>query len=84
LTHIKRGPTLPTPIMYGVKIPYNSLQQMLQALDTQGLIEECSLKESSKRSKKYYRITKKGERVLINYNRILELMDPGELVPSLN
>jgi len=75
LTLIKRGETLPTRIMYGVRLSWSVLQSTLQSLVKQGLIEEYNQVEGDDRSKKLYRITAKGDNVLKYFNRIDNLTE---------
>jgi len=82
LTQINNGVILPTPLMYSVHLPYKPLQQMLESLTSQGLVNEHSLEDSSKRSKRFYSITDKGERVLKNFYKAKKLMDIETLVLS--
>jgi len=75
LAQIKSGETLPTRIMYGVNLSWKNLQSTLQSLINQGLIEEFNENEGDNRSKKFYRITEKGDNVLKYFNRIESLME---------
>jgi len=75
LARIKGGETLPTRIMYGVKLSWNILQSALKSLISQGLIEEYNEYKGNDRSKKFYRITEKGENVLKYFNRIDSILE---------
>jgi len=75
LVMIKRGETLPTRIMYGVRLSWSVLQSTLQSLVKQGLIEEYNELKGNNRSKKLYRITAKGDNVLKYFNRIDNLTE---------
>ena len=79
LGQIKSGENKPTRIMYSANLSWKSLKEILQSLVSQGLIEENVVSRSSKRAKKRYRITPKGENVLQYYNMVSDLIEiePG-------
>jgi len=80
LGQIKSGEKKPTRIMYSANLSWKSLKEILQSLVSQGLIEENIVSRTSKRSKKRYRITPKGENVLQYYNMVSDLIEiePGK------
>ena len=75
LTEIKNGEVLSTRIMYKTAISWNMIKKTLETLTAQGLIEEQTI-ESSKRTKKTYTLTGKGNNTLNYLNKINDLMDP--------
>lgn len=80
LGQIKSGEKKPTRIMYSANLSWKSLKEILQSLVSQGLIEESIVSRTSKRSKKRYSITPKGENVLQYYNMVSDLIEiePGK------
>ena len=80
LGQIKQGEKKPTRIMYSANLSWKSLKEILQSLVSQGLIEESIVSRTSKRSKKRYMITPKGENVLQYYNMVSDLIEiePGK------
>jgi predicted transcriptional regulator len=79
LSQIKQGERKPTRIMYSANLSWKSLKEILESLVSQGLIEEELVGRSSKRAKKRYEITDKGENVLEYYNVVSGLIEiePG-------
>ncbi|MBM3291602.1 hypothetical protein FJY84_02875 [Candidatus Bathyarchaeota archaeon] len=75
LTEIKTGTIIPTRIMYGANLSWKPLKYILETMCNQGLIEEYSLLEGDKRTKKAYRLTEKGDNVLKYFNRAKDLME---------
>ena len=75
LTEIESGTCLPTQIMYGVNMNWNTLKDTLEKLKAQGLIQEQQM-EDSKRSKRMYTLTEKGGKVLKQINTMNELLEP--------
>lgn len=73
LTEIDSGTILPTNIMFGTNMNWNSLKRTLDKLKAQGFIEEQPI-EGNNKSKKGYILTERGDNVL-NYlkeaNKIL-------------
>lgn len=80
LGQIKAGEKKPTRIMYSANLSWKSLKEILESLVSQGLIEENVVSRSSKRAKKRYDITSKGENVLQYYNMVSDLIEiePGK------
>ena len=75
LSQIKQGERKPTRIMYSANLSWKSLKEILDSLVSQGLIEEELVGRSSKRAKKRYEITDKGENVLEYYNVVSGLIE---------
>jgi predicted transcriptional regulator len=80
LGQIKAGEKKPTRIMYSANLSWKSLKEILESLVSQGLVEENVVSRSSKRAKKRYDITPKGENVLQYYNMVSDLIEiePGK------
>jgi predicted transcriptional regulator len=81
LTQIRSGVNIPTRIMYSSNLSWKPLKEILESLQTLGLIEKYSADRGDKRSKEIYRVTKKGDEVLIYFNKAFETMGnrPGSL-----
>lgn len=79
LNKIKNGETKPTRIMYGANLSWKSLKEIIISLVSQGLIDEIVSEGGSKRAKKRYKITEKGESVIQYYSMVSGLI---ELEPS--
>ena len=77
LTHIKSGVNISTRIMYASNLSWKPLCQILKSLIAQGLIEEHSVGEGNKRTKRIYSITEKGDTVLMYFNNAKNLMELG-------
>lgn len=75
LNQIKQGERKPTRIMYSANLSWKSLKEILDSLVSQELIEEELVGRSSKRAKKRYMITEKGENVLQYYNVVSGLIE---------
>jgi len=75
LDEIKSGTVIPTRIMYGANLSWKPLKQILKTLTAQGLINERSMDDGDKRTKKAYAITEKGENVLKYFKRAKGLME---------
>jgi predicted transcriptional regulator len=75
LSQIKQGERKPTRIMYSANLSWKSLKEILDSLVSQGLIEEELVGRSTKRAKKRYEITDKGENVLEYYNVVSGLIE---------
>jgi len=75
LTEIKSGTVIPTRIMYGANLSWKPLKQILMTLTAQGLINEQSMGDGDKRTKKAYAVTEKGENVLKYFNRAKGLLE---------
>ena len=80
LGQIKAGEKKPTRIMYSANLSWKSLKEILESLVSQGLVEENVVSMTSKRAKRRYRITPKGENVLQYYNMVSDLIEiePGK------
>jgi len=75
LSQIKQGERKPTRIMYSANLSWKSLKEILDSLVSQELIEEELVGRSSKRAKKRYMITEKGENVLQYYSVVSGLIE---------
>ena len=75
LNQIKQGERKPTRIMYSANLSWKSLKEILDSLVSQELIEEELVGRSSKRAKKRYAITEKGENVLQYYSVVSGLIE---------
>jgi len=75
LSQIKQGERKPTRIMYSANLSWKSLKEILDSLVSQELIEEELVGRSSKRAKKRYMITGKGENVLEYYSVVSGLIE---------
>jgi len=75
LSQIKQGERKPTRIMYSANLSWKSLKEILDSLVSQELIEEELVGRSSKRAKKRYMITEKGENVLEYYSVVSGLIE---------
>ncbi len=80
LGQIKSGENKPTRIMYSANLSWKSLKEILESLVSQGLVEESVVSRTSKRAKRRYGITPKGENVLQYYNMVSDLIEiePGK------
>ena len=83
LTQIKNGVSKPTKIMYHSNLSWDRLGKILKSLIAQGFITERIVNERDKRTKRVYRITKKGDNVLRYSNNVKSLMEL-EVSTSLN
>ena len=84
LAEIKGGTVIPTRIMYGVNLSWKPLKQILETLTAQMLIEEQSMGDIDKRTRKVYALTEKGENVLNYFNRAKGLMEMERTVEILS
>jgi len=84
LAEIKGGTVIPTRIMYGVNLSWKPLKQILETLTAQMLIEEQSMGDIDKRTRKVYALTEKGENVLNYFNRAKGLMEMERTVGILS
>jgi len=84
LAEIKGGTVIPTRIMYGVNLSWKPLKQILKTLTAQMLIEEQSMGDIDKRTRKVYALTEKGENVLNYFNRAKGLMEMERTVEILS
>ena len=75
LAEIKAGVNIPTRIMYSSNLSWKPLQEVLQSLQSQGLIEEYPIEKGDKRTKKAYRVSEKGNEVLRYFNKAVETME---------
>jgi len=75
LSQIKQGERKPTRIMYSANLSWKSLKEILDSLVSQELVEEELVGRSSKRAKKRYMITEKGEHVLEYYSVVSGLIE---------
>jgi predicted transcriptional regulator len=82
LTQIKGGVNIPTRIMYSSNLSWKPLKEILESLQTVGLIEKNFSEGGDKRSKEVYRVTKKGEEVLIYFKKAMETMGTRPVSPQ--
>jgi predicted transcriptional regulator len=75
LAQINNGVNIPTRIMYSSNLSWKPLQEVLQSLQSQGLIEEYPIEKGDKRTKKAYRVSEKGNEVLRYFNKAVETME---------
>ena len=83
MEEMRNGTILPTRIMYATNLSWKPLQQMLKSLVNQELIEEFDADENDQRSNKIYRITEKGQNVLLYFGKVkvvLEEKKPVEIM----
>jgi len=69
LEEISRGVGKPTNIMYRCNLSWRPLQEILRSLIEKELIEENELD-----GRKYYKVTEKGERILIYLRRVIQML----------
>ncbi len=83
LMAMKRGNKNKTSIMQAANVSWETLNEILSSLITQGFVEEVkSLYWSDRRIKVYYDFTARGEKMisyLKYYNEILDEIDLKEL-----
>jgi predicted transcriptional regulator len=75
------GVDKPTRIMYAANMSWNPTQRMLSHLVEQGLVLEVS-STKGRQSRRLYKITEKGEKVLDYFDRSNELLSLVELFPG--
>ncbi len=68
-TIAEEGPTSPTRIMYGARLPYDRLKNMLEHLEEQGLV-----KKIIEDDRVFYDLTPKGAEVLEELRRVRRLL----------
>ncbi len=68
-TIAEEGPTSPTRIMYGARLPYDRLKNMLEHLEEQGLV-----KKIVEDDRVFYDLTPKGAEVLEELRRVRRLL----------
>jgi len=71
---ISNGEMIPTRIMYGANLSWKPLQYMLKELETHELIAECASDDWNNRTKKAYKVTDKGVKVLQYFNKAKKLV----------
>lgn len=69
-TLYEEGMSLPTRLMYGARIPYDRLKELLAKLEESGLIEKEEIE-----GKTYYKLTKKGYEALEELRRVRRLLE---------
>jgi len=79
LTEINNGVNLPTKIMYGANMSWNTLMETLEMLKAQGFIEEHTI-DGKKRSRRRYTLTGKGNKVLSYLKKVKEILEPEAAV----
>jgi predicted transcriptional regulator len=73
---IKNGTRKPTRIMYDSNLSWKPLQRTLSSLMRQALIEEYEpLNLRDKRTSACYKLTQKGENVLMYFKRAEDLLE---------
>jgi len=82
LAAIKDGTITPTRIMYRVNLSWKPLKQIFETLTAQMLIEEQSVGDISKKKRKVYILTEKGENVLNYFDRAKVLMETDREVEN--
>ena len=76
---IKKGTTKPTQIMYQANLSWRPLQKILDSMVYQGLIESGAVIKGDKRTRETYRLTQKGENVIMYFRRAQELLPLKEI-----
>lgn len=71
---IKKGEKKPTRIMYNCNLSWNSLRNILDDLTDKGILDETII-VGTKRSKRTYSVTMKGENVLKYYRMVSGLIE---------
>ena len=72
LKTIKEGVIKPTQIMYEANLSWNPLKDILGSLQIQGLVVKFDVKHmKDKRSKVGYKLTQKGENVVMYFRDLL-------------
>jgi predicted transcriptional regulator len=61
--------------MYQTNISWNSLRQILESLENQGMIDIIYPKEKDKRSRVLYKIAEKGDNVLKYFDKAKSLLE---------
>lgn len=69
-TPYSEGPSPPTRIMYGVRIPYDRLKKLLNQLLENNLVEETIIDNHT-----YYKLTKKGVDALNELEKVKKLLE---------
>jgi len=75
LTEIDSGTILPTQIMYGANMNWNTLKRALEKLIAQGFIEEQPI-YGIKRSNRIYKLTERGNNFLNYLKTVKEILGP--------
>ena len=75
LTEIDSGTVLPTQIMYGANMNWNTLKRAIEKLIVQGFIEEQSI-YGIKRSNRIYKLTERGDNFLNYLKTVKEILKP--------
>jgi len=70
LQTIRKGTCKPTRIMYRTNLSWKPLMEILDSLETQGLIVM-----KAERSHKFYEITEKGKNVLQYFTKAMESIE---------
>ena len=81
LSAIMDGVDKPTRIMYAANMSWKPTQRMLSHLVEQGLILEVP-STKARQSRRLYKITDKGEKVLDYFDRSNELLSLVDLFPG--
>lgn len=84
MEEMRNGTILPTRIMYATNLSWKPLQQMLKSLVNQELIEEFDADENDQRSNKIYRITEKGQNVLLYFDKVKVILEEKKPVEIMN
>jgi len=73
LAAVKQGVNKPTRIMYAANMSWMPVQKTLSYLVEQGLLAEV-VNSESRRSKRHYKITEKGEKILNYFEKAKDIM----------
>ncbi len=78
LAAVKQGVDKPTRIMYAANMSWKPVQRILSHLVEQGLLLEL-LNTESRQSKRLYRITEKGEKILDYFEKANDIMPLNDI-----
>ena len=78
LAAVKQGVDKPTRIMYAANMSWKPVQRVLSHLVEQGLLLEL-LNTESRQSKRLYRITEKGEKILDYFEKANDIMPLNDI-----
>ena len=79
LAAVKQGVDKPTRIMYAANMSWKPVQRILSHLVEQGLLVEVVHSES-KQSKRRYKITEKGEKILDYFEKAKDIMPLEDII----
>jgi predicted transcriptional regulator len=79
LDAVTSGTEKPTRIMYEAGLSWNIMNEILSSLVSQGFVEKVDvLKRGGRRSRRVYRITRKGESLVRYYRNAEQLLKVDE------